>query len=86
MYGKKHSEESKQKIKQRAKGRKPWHAGLSVGPNTGKITWNKGKKTGPNPALSERMKGNIPWNKGCSLSDEHKRKISDARKKKSKNE
>lgn len=26
--------------------------------------WNKGKKTGPNPAHSEFMKNQTPWNKG----------------------
>ena len=26
--------------------------------------WNKGIKTGANPAQSERMKGRTPWNKG----------------------
>jgi len=31
------------------------------------VAWNKGKKTGPNPEHSERMKGRIPWNKGLKL-------------------
>lgn len=38
------------------KGYIPW--------NKGKPGHNKGKKFGPNPAHSARMKGKIPWNKG----------------------
>lgn len=45
----KHTEESKLKISIATKGR---------------VAWNKGLKTGPNPEHSKRMKGRSVWNKG----------------------
>lgn len=39
-----------------------------------RAAWNKGKKTGPNPEHSERMKGRIPWNKGKRVKDHVRKK------------
>lgn len=44
--------------------------------NGNHVVWNKGKKLGPNPEHSNRMKGRTPPNKGSSLSKETKEKLS----------
>ena len=67
-----YSEETRKKISEAHKGNE-YHKGKLHSDETkkkmselkiGKETWNKGVKTGPNPEQSNRMKGNIPWNKG----------------------
>ena len=71
FYNRKHSEETKQKIRDKLTGVKTgnrfertdeWKKKLSEA-HKGKEPWNKGIKTGPNPKLSEAKKGKEPWNK-----------------------
>lgn len=52
----------------------------------GKRSWNSGVKTGPLSAevrekLSEAHRGCTPWNKGKTLSEEHKQKIREGNRK-----
>ena len=66
MKGKKHSEEWKAKIKGKlAKENNPWF---------GKHPNEEQRKR-----LSDAHLGQIPWNKGIKISEEHKRKISTAK-------
>lgn len=62
-----HTEETKQKISNTVKGRKPNNYGKK---------WSEEQRK----AFSEKMKGHKGWTKGKSLSEEHKQKISDSLK------
>ena len=42
----------------------------------GRVPWNAGRKTGPNPAHSARMKGRVPWSKGRPASQAQREKQS----------
>ena len=71
--GKKHSEESKKKIRETKKNN-PWIAPEEKGKKhsefmKGNVPWNAGKKT-----------GQITWNKGKSWDEVTKQKISESRK------
>jgi group I intron endonuclease len=79
--GKKHSEESKQKMSESRKGRVPWNKGkkgvyssetlLKIGiSGKGRTPWNKGKKGWIIP-WNKGLKGVlIPWNKGKKATPE----------------
>lgn len=86
--GKKHSEETRNKISSSLKGRMPWNKGKKgVMPPA----WNKGKKNSFANTSGLRTKeaieksrlariGLTPWNKGIKMNDAMKEKISLARK------
>ena len=65
--GKKHTEETKKKLREANKGKTPW---------------NKGKKMSEEYCRknSESHKGKTPWNKGKQLSEETKKKLREVRK------
>ena len=77
MYGKKHTEETKELIRQTRLGKSSWNKGKSFGPETrqkmsekkqGYTPWNKGKKN-----------VQVAWNKGLKtgpMSEETKKKKS----------
>jgi len=76
--GKKQSEEVKQKIALKLKGRVPWNKGKSglMPPN-----WNKGKHWDEQTKqrISNKMKGRPSWNKGRPMSAEHRQHILEAK-------
>jgi hypothetical protein len=59
-FGKKHSESSIQKIKDKLKGHTPWNKGI-----TGySLNRTKGISDESRKKMSEAKKGHTPWNKG----------------------
>lgn len=89
MFGRHHTEESKQKMSQKQKGRQSYWKGKHLSEETkrkisdanrGKTAWNKGKPFSEESKrkMSESHKGQISVNKGKHLSDDLKLKISEA--------
>ena len=84
MYGKKHSEETKEKIRAKATGRKGLRG--KDNPMYGKTSWIKGKRhtEEAKKKMSEKVKKYYeenphPWT-GKKHSEETKRKLSEMRK------
>lgn len=60
--GKRHTQETKDRISQKKLGTEPWNKG-----KTGtQVAWNKGIKTGKPATSGAFKKGAVPWNKGLS--------------------
>lgn len=89
MFGRHHTEESKQKMSQKQKGRPSYWKGKHLteeakqkisDANKGKTAWNKGKSWSEESKqkMSESHKGQVSQNKGKTISEELKRKISNA--------
>jgi hypothetical protein len=85
LLGKKHSEETKEKLRQINKGKVPVNKGVPHTPETrkkmseknkGRTPWNKGKKGVYSDEtilkISEGHKGKTPWNKGIPRTEEEK--------------
>lgn len=73
--GHKHTEETKRKISKASKGHKPNKTSFKKG----HISWSKGKKLGPNPEHSKRMKGK-KLRLGKYHTEESKKKMSESHK------
>jgi hypothetical protein len=89
LLGKKHSEETKEKLRQINKGKVPVNKGVPHTPearkkmsekNKGRTPWNKGKKgvysDEYRSKISKGHKGKTPWNKGIPRTEEEKNNIS----------
>ena len=88
LLGRKHSEETKQKLRQINKGKVPVNKGVPhtletrkkmSEKNKGRIPWNKGKRGVYSDKtilkISEGHKGRTPWNKGIPRTEEEKEKM-----------
>lgn len=73
-YGKKHTEEAKELIRQKALGRKAWNKGISNPAHSARMSANNPMK---NPEISkivsDKNKGCVPWNKGKGNGSTRKR-------------
>lgn len=74
--GKKLTEEHKQKIREKLKGRKPWNTGIKmteaqIKSHIGIPSRKKGKALSfeTRKKISQSKKGSIPWNKGKTLNN-----------------
>jgi hypothetical protein len=89
LLGRKHSEETKQKLREKNKGKVPPNKGVPHTPETrkkmseknkGRIPWNKGLKGAYSDEyrskISKGHKGKTPWNKGIPRTEREKEKIS----------
>ena len=79
--GLKHTDETKQKISAKLKGRTPWNKG-KVGVMA--VPWNKGTTLSEEhkAKIASKMKGKQAWNKGQKWSEETKAKIKEGMLKK----
>ena len=98
MYGKTHTEEARRKISAANKGRSAWNKGKTMSEEfsrkmsevkKGQVPWNKDKTMSEEfrIKMGESCKGRIPWNKGKKsiYSEETRKKMSEAAKKRWKN-
>ena len=60
--GKKHTQETKDRISQTKMGTDPWNKGRKGS----QVPWNKGIKTGKPATAGAFKKGSVPWNKGLT--------------------
>ena len=80
MFGKHHSEETKQKLSTIHKGHLAWNKGLTMSESTRQKQSNalKGRHLSAETRqkLSNLRKGKTPWNKGKKFSEESRKKMS----------